>query len=605
MWVSGLMPCNTPSCGVPSVLHMPSEFTPLDTDAKADLTIPLFPPVLSRGVQPLARVAAEQLQSRLANDVALNQSESTSGTTEEGKMFGVLVVQKHGKLGYLCAFSGKWRGHWIVDGFVPPPFDVKDAARLLSKGDRELQQLGQRIQSITQSAEYKNLLTLKKELIGDFNGSVEHLKQEHQRRKQQRAEQRKQSTSEVTLELLARQSQSDKRQRKDLRKKHEIALGSCTNSLLVFDQQLQKLRSARTRLSQDLQSQYFSLFHLFSGNGCRLDLVDAVGGASVPAGTGECAAPKLLSFAYQHGFLPLAGAEFWWGASPRGEVRHHATFYPPCRSKCASLLPRMAACAVSKARHQDALEAVPAYQNTITNFHSTDLYPQQTHRATGVEVVYQDGVMAVVNKPSGLLSVPGKTDRASLAVWAAKKWPAATGPLLVHRLDMDTSGLVLIALEAAIHKQLQQQFMQRLVGKKYTALVKGWISQNTNETEGVICLPLRVDLEDRPRQMVCDQYGRVSESHWRLVGETKMADQRVSRLLLQPVTGRTHQLRVHMASQQGLGMPIVGDPLYAPINAEHSSPDTRPMRMMLHAERLEFTHPLSGENIQVTSPAPF
>ena len=269
------------------------------------------------------------------------------------------------------------------------------------------------------------------------------------------------------------------------------------------------------------------------------------------------------------------------------------------------LLPRML-CSASSLTKTSVVADNPVARITTPPPTCEELYPYQIHNATGVKVMYEDSALSVVEKPAGLLSVPGKSHRTSLADWASQQWPAADGPLLVHRLDMDTSGLVLIALQSSVHKQLQKQFIRRQVSKSYVAIVTGWVSQSHAVTDGVISQPLRVDLDDRPRQMVCEQYGRMAETRWQVLSETLICSQKVSRLLLQPITGRTHQLRVHMASRRGLGMPIVGDPLYAPIVPDRECPDqTAPDRMMLHAETLEFTHPITGKSVQVKSDAPF
>ena len=587
---------------------MQSTFTELETESLLDEPVTLFPSHSNHGIQPLAKIAAEHLQLRLECLYPQVPSTVSGATGAEGKMFGVLVVRRGSRIGYLSAFSGKLNGSWSVDGFVPPPFNVNDMEDMLSEGEQKLETIDKNIESVKCSGQYENLLDQKKKLTRDFDRAIADLQKEHRKRKLQRRAIRLKMCSEDHLIELSRQSQYDKRQRKQLRAQHEVELGKINSNLSEINEELQTLRLQRQGLSRSLQIRYFSLFNLLRFDGQRIELCStAVAGGTLPAaGTGECAAPKLLSFAFQKGYKPLAGTEFWWGSSPAGHVRHHGSFYPPCRSKCATLLPRMLLPEKPSISSLDVANPSKQAGISIGSFEFSAMHPEQFHNATGVEIVYEDSSMAIVNKPHGLLSVPGKSDRTSLLDWARDNWPAASGPLLVHRLDMDTSGLLVIALNPFAHKQLQKLFMERLVSKSYSALVHGWVSRKFGVADGIISLPLRVDLDDRPRQMVCEQYGKQAETHWQMLEETTLFDIPVTRLLLQPVTGRTHQLRLHMASQQGLGMPIIGDPLYAPSVVAHEiSVRHVASRMMLHAEKLEFVHPLTHKPMLVQSKAPF
>jgi tRNA pseudouridine32 synthase/23S rRNA pseudouridine746 synthase len=284
-----------------------------------------------------------------------------------------------------------------------------------------------------------------------------------------------------------------------------------------------------------------------------------------PAGAGECAAPKLLHFAFQHDLKPIAMAEFWWGASPKSEVRKHAQYYPACTGKCEPILKHM-------------LQGI-----------RTDANPFEINQADGKEIaiVFEDDYLAVINKPAEFLSVPGKQVTDSVYGRMKAKYPDATGPLVVHRLDMSTSGLLIVAKTAEIHKKLQSQFIKRKVQKQYVALLEGIIKEDS----GLIVLPLRVDLDNRPNQLVCYDFGKSAQTKWKVIARKN------NRTLIHfyPITGRTHQLRVHAAHPLGLNTPILGDDLYG----------NKANRLHLHAESLTFQHPISKETITITVAADF
>jgi len=287
-----------------------------------------------------------------------------------------------------------------------------------------------------------------------------------------------------------------------------------------------------------------------------------------PGGTGDCAAPKLIQYAHQQGLEPIALAEFWWGASPKGGIRHHGNFYPACRGKCQPILPFML----------QGLDLQSREFNSLT-FDDPD----------APAIVYEDDHLLVVNKPSGLLSVPGKEIVDSVQSRLRQRYPDHDGLLLVHRLDMSTSGLLLVAKHRAIHKALQQQFIKRTVEKRYVAVLSKRLPESADG--GTIELPLRVDYDDRPRQMVCADYGRMSVTHWQVIER----GEETTRIYFYPHTGRTHQLRLHAAHRSGLDAPIYGDELYGEALG----------RLLLHAERLCFDHPVSGERIEMMAAVPF
>ncbi|HSD14594.1 MAG TPA: RluA family pseudouridine synthase, partial [Flavobacterium sp.] len=324
----------------------------------------------------------------------------------------------------------------------------------------------------------------------------------------------------------------------------------------------------RKQKSADLQQQLFDQYHFLNNKGetkslCAIFETTAL--LKPPAAAGECAAPKLLQYAYLNNLQPIAMAEFWWGESPKSEIRKHGQFYPACRGKCEPILGHM-------------LEGLKVDEN-----------PLLINPALGVqlETIYEDDYLAVINKPAEFLSVPGINIMDSVYERMKLKYPEATGPLIVHRLDMATSGILLIAKDKDSHKLLQGQFIRRTVKKRYTALLDGIVK----EDEGEIDLPLRIDLDDRPRQLVCYEYGKPAKTKYKVVERTNQN----TRIHFWPITGRTHQLRMHASHATGLNCPIVGDDLYG----------TKADRLHLHAEWIEFKHPVSRETMTFEVPAAF
>ena len=332
---------------------------------------------------------------------------------------------------------------------------------------------------------------------------------------------------------------------------------------------IEALKEERKQRSIALQQWIFEQFRLRNARGKEQDIYSIftqTAHRNPPAGTGECAAPKLLQYAYLNNLQPLVMAEFWWGDSPKGEIRHHGHYYPACRHKCEPILNFM-------------LQGLQVEPNPLLTS-NTD--------ATQLETVYEDDYLLVVNKPAGMLSVPGKTGQASVLTLLQERYPDATGPILVHRLDMATSGLLLAAKDKDTHALLQKQFEERTVKKRYIALLEG-IPQA--EPKGFIRLPLRPDFDNRPLQMVCYEYGKPAVTRYEIMD----TENDRTRMAFYPETGRTHQLRVHAAHPEGLNCPIVGDPLYGqPAD-----------RLYLHAERLEFRHPVTGQRLQIQKEAPF
>ena len=328
------------------------------------------------------------------------------------------------------------------------------------------------------------------------------------------------------------------------------------------------------KMSQDLQVWLFHQYQFLNARGETRDLIDIWQDYHCsprikkkyplpPGGTGDCCAPKLLQYAYQHGLKPVCMAEFWWGPSPNSDVRHHGQFYPACRGKCKPVLTWM-------------LQGLDVDPN-----------PEEAGFPHLVpEIIFEDEAMAVLNKPSGMLSVPGRTEDYSVATWAQRQWP---GAILAHRLDMGTSGLIVVAKSLEAYHPLQEQFVKRTIRKRYIAVLDGIVA----EPQGRISLPLLSNPMNRPRQVVDYHRGKSAVTEYEVLTSANA----VTLVALHPHTGRTHQLRVHCAHHDGLGCPILGDELYG--QKENAS------RLCLHSDRLELTHPVTGERMHFELPYPF
>ena len=489
---------------------------------------------------PLCVAAAQEVQAYLTTRTDWHSE------LQQGKMFGVLVVKDaQGQTGYLAAFSGNLAGSNHHDYFVPPVYDLLNPDGYFKEEEARITSLNVILNEMKDLNTQSNGNQILRSALNDKKKDLENI------------------NVETTIQAL-----------KEERKQRSIALQQW-----IFEQ----------FVIQNARGEKIDLYSLFTEHAHR----------NPPAGSGECAAPKLLQYAYTHQLQPIAMAEFWWGDSPKGEIRRHGHYYPACRHKCEPILGFM-------------LQGLDVEPNPLLTS-NTD--------ADQLETVYEDEYLLVVNKPAGMLSVPGKTGQASVLSILQERYPDATGPILVHRLDMDTSGLLLAAKDKDTHALLQKQFEGRTVKKRYIALLEG-IPQA--EPKGFIRLPLRPDFDNRPLQMVCYEYGKPAVTRYEIINviqpsfpviQSEAKDLNTStnasqilppygrlndktgrtRIAFYPETGRTHQLRVHAAHPEGLNCPIVGDPLYGqPAN-----------RLHLHAERLEFRHPVTGQRLQIQKEAPF
>lgn len=528
---------------------------------------------------PLALIAAEELQQYLVNQTEFEHNFGIENPLDKnalGKMFGVLVVRNSdGELGYLSAFSGKLAdsNHW--SRFVPPVFDILEKDGFYKKEEREVNELNRQLEVALVNpdllAKRENVLKIQQKSEEEIKACKLQNSENKKRRKERRFEAQSTLSSEEISELnkeLDKQSSQEHFFLKDLTKSWKAELEKAKFELDDEVAKITKLKSKRGKRSAELQKKIFGAYSFLNKKGESKSLLDIFAFMTPlfpPSGSGECAAPKLLHFAYQNNFEPIALAEFWWGKTPSSEIRQHKNFYPACKSKCEPILGHML---VGLDVDQNPLLSNPSYGKTI-------------------DTIYEDEHLVVVNKPNEFLSVPGVNLTDSVQSRMMEKYPNATGPMIVHRLDMSTSGLMLVAKTKEVHKTLQSLFIKRSMKKTYVAILDGIIDGE----EGFIDLPLRLDIDDRPRQMVCYEHGKTSRTKWKVLerkdGKTKVH--------FFPITGRTHQLRVHAAHKDGLNTPIVGDDLYG----------RKDERLFLHAECLEFLHPISGEKLIVQTESNF
>lgn len=532
---------------------------------------------------PLCQLAAQQLQEHLLTQVywphdfsSKKVSAQTNDLDVAGKMFGVLVVQNAiGKLGFLSAFSGKLADKNLLPRFVPPVFDMLTDDGFFLAGTAPINQINQQIDQLESDEPYCKLQQQLKQSQLQADKEIEAYRQLMIEGRKNRKSQRlaieqisSATTKNEVLNALAKQSIAEKNHLKYLKHEWDTRSAAIKMHLDEYKKNIETLKEQRKQLSNTLQQKLFAQYKFLNIKGEEKSLDEifrATANPTPPAGAGECAAPKLLHYAFKNGLTPIAMAEFWWGASPKSEIRQHKKFYPACQSKCQPILAHM-------------LDGMQLDDN-----------PLLANPAEGkeIEIVFQDDAIVVVNKPAEFLSVPGVNIQDSVFYRLQQQFTDVEGPFVIHRLDMSTSGLLVFALTRRANKSLQKQFITRGVEKRYVALLEGELSHS----EGDIQLPLRGDLDDRPRQLVCFEHGKAADTHWQLIEQKEGR----SKVYLYPKTGRTHQLRVHCAHTLGLGMPIVGDDLYG----------TKAQRLHLHAERLCFDHPYTKQRMTFTVNADF
>ncbi|WP_396176142.1 pseudouridine synthase [Flavobacterium sp.] len=517
----------------------------------------------------LSKMAAAELQEYLASQTDWEHNFGLQKGQKGlviGKMFGVLVVQNQiGTIGYLAAFSGKLADSNEHTHFVPPVFDMLQQDGFFKQEEKILNDYNRRIEALENNPEFiqcqyelaSTLLLAEK----DKAEKKELSKQNKIRRDalREKAERELDFESSKSLQKsLSKESQLESIQLKQMNHFWNQEIAKAQQKVAEFQSKINQLKEERKAKSAALQQKLFEQYSFLNQYGVSKSLA-AIFEDNPPASAGECAAPKLLQYAFTHQLKPIAMAEFWWGQSPKSEIRKHGHFYPACTGKCKPILAHM-------------LEGIAMDENPLI---------QNPAEGKELTFLYDDDYLSVVHKPAEFLSVPGKSIQDSVYSRYKEKFPEATGPLIVHRLDMSTSGILVLAKTTEVYLNLQAQFMKRTVQKRYVALLSGIIAQDSGE----INLPLRVDLDNRPNQLVCYQHGKPAKTQWNVIERRE----NTTLVHFHPITGRTHQLRVHAAHPEGLNTPIVGDDLYG----------TKADRLYLHAELIRFWHPVLGKEMEV------
>lgn len=497
-----------------------------------------------------------------ARDEALPYINELILDEKEGKMFGVLIVESADGLGYLAAYSGQIRGRSDWPGFVPAVYDYLQPDGYFKTNEAEITALNRDIESRQQNPERLETSKLLADLKREYVDVATELNYQNLKAKVQRHELR--AAGPLTQEQeddLIRESQFLKAETHRIKKGYNERIEALQAKMEMFDEPIRELKAERRKKSDALQRWLFERFEVLNSEGESKNLIDIFKDTSLgrpPSGAGECCEPKLLHYAYKNGLRPVQMAMFWVGASPNLEIRHNGRFYPACRGKCLPILRWM----------------MPEKEEKTA---------EGEGKLVELPTIYEDDAIAVVNKPFGLLSVPGVSDYYSVWSIVRERYPDADSPLTVHRLDQPTSGLLLIGKTKEAAVELQRQFAEREVRKRYIALLEQPMSALA-DTKGVIDLPLYSLPLNRPYQSVDFENGKKAVTEYEVLGETDGH----ARVALYPKTGRTHQLRVHCAHLKGLNNPVLGDNLYGNMPSR---------RMFLHAESLWFRHPTTGEEM--------
>jgi tRNA pseudouridine32 synthase / 23S rRNA pseudouridine746 synthase len=485
----------------------------------------------------MAEAIARELMEHLDRDSA-------------GKMYGILIVQsrsgesRSGELQVLQAFSGLLEGQADVPGWVPPIPGRSQVAAIEKTTLQTLESLKQALIKLQQAPEYAEYQASQQH----FQTELAKLKQIHDTRQQQRQLKRNIATEDLLL-ILQQESQRDGMEKRDLKRDRDKVLQPLKIRIDHLDRQIQALKQQRKDLSRQFQTELYAAHSMMNFLGCSQSLQALMPNGLMPTGTGDCCAPKLLNYAATHGLKPIAMAEFWWGASNHDKVQ--GEFYGACADRCQPLMGFM-------------LSGIKA----------------------DLAMIFEDEYLIVVNKPSGLLSVPGRYAHSQDSVVSRLDQMGYGRLYPAHRLDQDTSGVLVLARDITTQGKLQKQFQTRQVQKTYIAVLQGEVIADRGE----INLPLRSDPENRPYQVVDYDLGKPCLTGFRVID--RLVDQ--TRVEFVPVTGRTHQLRIHAA--EGLQAPIVGDRLYGKASEQ---------RLHLHARSIVFSHPEQLNSCQFETIVPF
>ena len=535
---------------------------------------------------PLCIAVCKELQTYLS------EREDWREEIDKGKMFGVLIVENAQpasgapEIGYLAAYSGQIGGRSDWDDFVPAVFDYLQPDGYFKTHEAEISGINQSIRKLEANTHMKEAKGLILQLQEERKHTIAAYQEKIKKAKAKRDARREAGSLNPEEEAeMVKESQFMKAELRRL-KKSLSEKTSLETEYEAYQADILSLKQLRKTLSDALQQWLFSQFRMQNHEGESKDLLEIFRDAALrdypqatiatsriaalkmvpPAGSGECCEPKLLQYAYSLGYKPLQMAMFWWGESPKEEIRHHLHFYPACNGKCKPILQWM----LPASTFEPAAVDLSLYNK--------------------VETLYEDREIAVIHKPEGLLSVPGKdATQPSVHALMRSKYPEATGPLIVHRLDMSTSGVMMIAKTEFAYHRLQKAFLNHQIQKKYVAIISG----KDIPEKGIISLPLMPDYLDRPRQIVDHELGKEAITEYEVL---EPVDDSHLRIALYPKTGRTHQLRVHCAHQEGLNAPILGDPLYG---------NEKAARLHLHAEEITFEHPLTGKKMTITRKADF
>ena len=523
----------------------------------------------------LTKIAVKELQVKLENNTLWQHNFGLNSKNGIGKMFGVLVVKnKQNKLGYLTAYSGKLEGKNNAVNFVPPVFDIFSENGFFQKEEQEISRISLEINKQENNPvllalisaydkleqEKKSILTTEKEKLRERRKKRKEIRNKKIEEREKTIENPCKSVKSVS-EKHIQQSLHDKFYYKELAIYWNEKLAKQKVKVTVLTDSINKLKAERKERSEKLHQAIFDNYHFLNKKKSpkSLNKIFQEINKKPIAGTGNCAAPKLLQYTFQNNLQPIAMAEFWWGKPLKNEVRKHKNYYPACNGKCKPILNHM-------------LNGLVIDENPILINLAKD---------KKIEVLFEDEYLVVINKPAELLSIPGKNIEDSVLFRMQQKYADLESPFIVHRLDMSTSGIMLIAKSKKTHKKLQSQFINRTIKKQYVALLNGILKEKT----GTIELPLRTDYNDTPKQKVCFERGKKAKTTYQVI---EIKDHK-TKVYFYPVTGRTHQLRVHAAHYLGLNTPIVGDDLYG----------NKSDRLYLHACSLEFMHPVKKEMMLV------